>query len=298
MSSRHAAALEKATLLVEALPWLERFHGRTVVVKFGGNAMTDRALQEAFAEDVVFLRYAGLRPVVVHGGGPQITAHLEKLGIETVFASGHRVTTPEAMNVVRMVLVGQVQREIVGLVNAHGPFAVGLSGEDANLFHAEPHRITVDGEDVDLGLVGDVVAVDPGVVQGLVADGRIPVVSSVARGAAGEVYNVNADTAAAALAVALGAEKLVVLTDVEGLYADWPTGGSQPSPDDVISSISADDLEAMLPSLSTGMVPKMDACLRAVRGGVPKAHVIDGRVPHAVLVEVFTDEGVGTEVHP
>lgn len=298
MSSRHAAALEKATLLVEALPWLERFHGRTVVVKFGGNAMTDRALQEAFAEDVVFLRYAGLRPVVVHGGGPQITAHLEKLGIETVFASGHRVTTPEAMNVVRMVLVGQVQREIVGLVNAHGPFAVGLSGEDANLFHAEPHRITVDGEDVDLGLVGDVVAVDPGVVQGLVADGRIPVVSSVARGAAGAVYNVNADTAAAALAVALGAEKLVVLTDVEGLYADWPTDGSQPSPDDVISSISADDLEAMLPSLSTGMVPKMDACLRAVRGGVPKAHVIDGRVPHAVLVEVFTDEGVGTEVHP
>ena len=298
MSSRHAAALEKATLLVEALPWLERFHGRTVVVKFGGNAMTDRALQEAFAEDVVFLRYAGLRPVVVHGGGPQITAHLEKLGIETVFASGHRVTTPEAMNVVRMVLVGQVQREIVGLVNAHGPFAVGLSGEDANLFHAEPHRITVDGEDVDLGLVGDVVAVDPGVVQGLVADGRIPVVSSVARGAAGEVYNVNADTAAAALAVALGAEKLVVLTDVEGLYADWPTDGSQPSPDDVISSISADDLEAMLPSLSTGMVPKMDACLRAVRGGVPKAHIIDGRVPHAVLVEVFTDEGVGTEVHP
>jgi acetylglutamate kinase len=298
VSSRHAAALEKATLLVEALPWLERFHGRTVVVKFGGNAMTDRALQEAFAEDVVFLRYAGLRPVVVHGGGPQITAHLEKLGIETVFASGHRVTTPEAMNVVRMVLVGQVQREIVGLVNAHGPFAVGLSGEDANLFHAEPHRITVDGEDVDLGLVGDVVAVDPGVVQGLVADGRIPVVSSVARGAAGEVYNVNADTAAAALAVALGAEKLVVLTDVEGLYADWPTDGSQPSPDDVISSISADDLEAMLPSLSTGMVPKMDACLRAVRGGVPKAHVIDGRVPHAVLVEVFTDEGVGTEVHP
>lgn len=298
MSSRHAAALEKATLLVEALPWLERFHGRTVVVKFGGNAMTDRALQEAFAEDVVFLRYAGLRPVVVHGGGPQITAHLEKLGIETVFASGHRVTTPEAMNVVRMVLVGQVQREIVGLVNAHGPFAVGLSGEDANLFHAEPHRITVDGEDVDLGLVGDVVAVDPGVVQGLVADGRIPVVSSVARGAAGEVYNVNADTAAAALAVALGAEKLVVLTDVEGLYADWPTDGSQPSPDDVISSISADDLEAMLPRLSTGMVPKMNACLRAVRGGVPKAHVIDGRVPHAVLVEVFTDEGVGTEVHP
>ena len=298
MSSRHAAALEKAGVLVDALPWLERFHGKSVVVKFGGNAMTDTALQEAFAEDVVFLRYAGLRPVVVHGGGPQITRQLEALGIESVFEAGHRVTTPEAMTVVRMVLVGQVQREIVGLVNAHGPFAVGLSGEDANLFIAEPHRIEVDGAEIDLGLVGDVVDVDPGVVQGLIADGRIPVVSSVARGAHGQVYNVNADTAAAALAVALKAEKLVVLTDVEGLYADWPADGSAPSADDVISSISAADLELMLPTLSTGMVPKMDACLRAVRGGVPKAHIIDGRVPHALLVEVFTDEGVGTEVHP
>jgi acetylglutamate kinase len=297
MANRHAAALEKAALLVDALPWLEKFHGRTVVVKLGGNAMTDVTLLQAFAEDIVFLRYAGLRPVVVHGGGPQITAHLDRLGIESVFESGHRVTTPEAMDVVRMVLVGQVQREIVGLVNAHGPFAVGLSGEDANLFRAEPHRLTVDGEHVDLGLVGDVVGVEPGVVQGLVADGRIPVVSSVARGTAGEVYNVNADTAAAALAVALGAEKLVVLTDVAGLYADWPADGSTPPVDDVISSISADDLEKMLPDLSTGMVPKMSACLRAVRGGVPKAHVIDGRVAHAVLVEILTDEGVGTEVH-
>jgi acetylglutamate kinase len=197
-----------------------------------------------------------------------------------------------------MVLVGQVQREIVGLVNAHGPFAVGLSGEDANLFTAEPHTIEVDGEQVDLGLVGNVVGVDPGVVRGLVADGRIPVVSSIARGLGGEIYNVNADTAAAALAIAVGAEKLIVLTDVEGLYSDWPTDGSLPSPDDVISSITADELEVMMPSLATGMVPKMDACLRAVRGGVPKAHVIDGRVPHAMLVEVFTDEGMGTEVHP
>ncbi|HET9944529.1 MAG TPA: acetylglutamate kinase [Actinomycetes bacterium] len=298
--ARHAAALEKATALVEALPWLERFHGRTVVIKFGGNAMTDVALQRAFAEDVVFLRYAGLRPVVVHGGGPQITAALERHGIESVFASGHRVTSPEAMDVVRMVLVGQVQREIVGLVNAHGPFAVGLSGEDANLFTAEPHRVQVDGEDVDLGMVGDVVHVEPGVVLGLVADGRIPVVSSVARGDGGAVFNVNADTAAAALAVALGAVKLVVLTDVAGLYADWPADGGDPDHvgmDDVVSSIAADDLESMLPTLSSGMVPKMDACLRAVRGGVPKAHVIDGRVAHALLVEVFTDQGVGTEVH-
>jgi acetylglutamate kinase len=300
VGTRRAKALEKAGVLVDALPWLERFHGRTVVVKFGGNAFdssSDTSVLAAFAEDVVFLRYAGLRPVVVHGGGPQITRQLEKLGIESVFQSGHRVTTPEAMDVVRMVLVGQVQREIVGLVNQHGPFAVGLSGEDAHLFTAEQRLLEVDGEHVDLGLVGDVVDVDPGVVQGLVADGRIPVVSSVARGTGGEVYNVNADTAAAALAVALEAEKLVVLTDVEGLYADWPSDGSAPSPDDVVSSISADELAALLPSLSSGMIPKMDACLRAVRGGVPKAHVIDGRVPHALLVEVFTDEGVGTEVH-
>ncbi|HYJ77782.1 MAG TPA: acetylglutamate kinase [Actinomycetes bacterium] len=297
-NARHAAALEKASALVEALPWLERFQGRTVVVKFGGNAMTDVPLQQAFAEDVVFLRYAGLRPVVVHGGGPQITAALERHGIESVFASGHRVTTPEVMDVVRMVLVGQVQREIVGLVNSHGPFAVGLSGEDANLFTAEPHHVEVDGEQVDLGLVGDVVHVEPGVVHGLVADGRIPIVSSVARGHAGEVFNVNADTAAAALAVALGAVKLVVLTDVAGLYTDWPADGVAPVADDVVSSISADALESLLPTLSSGMVPKMAACLRAVRGGVPKAHVIDGRVPHALLVEVLTDEGVGTEVHP
>jgi acetylglutamate kinase len=303
MSSRHAAALEKAGLLVEALPWLERFHDKVVVIKYGGNAMTDVSLQRTFAEDVVFLRYAGLRPVVVHGGGPQITAHLERLGIESVFESGHRVTTPETMDVVGMVLVGQVQREIVGLINAHGPLAIGLSGEDGNLFTAEPHHLTVDGELVDLGLVGDVARVQPGIVQGLVADGRIPVVSSVARAsreAGRHVYNINADTAAAALAVALKAEKLIVLTDVEGLYADWhgdaPGDGTRPSSDDVISSITADELEELLPTLSTGMVPKMTACLRAVRGGVSKAHVIDGRVPHAVLVEVFTDEGVGTEV--
>jgi acetylglutamate kinase len=301
MSSRHAAAIEKAGLLVEALPWLERFHGKTVVIKFGGNAMVDQALQQAFAEDVVFLRYAGLRPVVVHGGGPQITAHLDRLGIESVFASGHRVTTPETMDVVRMVLVGQVQRDIVGLINRHGPFAVGMSGEDGNLFTAERHTLTVKGEQVDLGQVGDVVAVEPGIVEGLLDDGRVPVVSSVAPGsrlAGGDVFNVNADTAAAALAVALRAEKLIVLTDVEGLYAEWPSDGSTPSQDDVVSTITVDELEDLLPSLETGMVPKMTACLRAVRGGVSKAHVIDGRVPHALLVELFTDEGVGTQVLP
>jgi acetylglutamate kinase len=285
-------ALAKARTLVEALPWLKSFAGKTIVIKFGGNAMVDDGLKQAFAEDVVFLRHAGIRPVVVHGGGPQVTDALDRLGIESVFTGGLRVTTPETMDVVRMVLVGQVQREIVGLVNGHGPFAVGLSGEDARLFTAERTPAYVDGEPVDIGLVGDVVRVEPGVVEGLLRDGRIPVVSSVARGVDAAVYNVNADTAAAALAVAVKAEKLVVLTDVEGLYADWP------STDEVISSLHADELETMLPTLSSGMVPKMAACLRAVRGGVPKAHVLDGRVPHSVLLEVFTDEGIGTEVLP
>ena len=292
VSRDRAGALTKAGTLVEALPWLERFSGRTVVVKYGGHAMAEPALRSAFAEDVVFLRYAGIRPVVVHGGGPQITAHLERLGVQSVFAGGLRVTTPETLEVVRMVLVGQVQREIVGLVNGHGPFAVGMSGEDARLFTAERRAALVDGELVDVGLVGDVVHVEPGVVQGLLDDGRIPVVSSVARSEDGAVYNVNADTAAAALAVALGAEKLVVLTDVEGLYADWPRS------EEVVSSLTADELSALLPTLSSGMMPKMEACLRAVRGGVPKAHVLDGRVPHSLLLEVFTDEGIGTEVLP
>ncbi len=284
--------LAKAATLVEALPWLERFHGKTVVVKYGGNAMTDETLQQAFAEDVVFLRYCGIRAVVVHGGGPQITAHLDRLGVESTFAGGLRVTTRETMDVVRMVLVGQVQRHIVGLLNGPGPFAVGMSGEDARLFTAERRGAVVDGEEVDVGMVGDVVHVDPGVVEGLLADGRSPVVSSVAVGADGEIYNVNADTAAAALAVALHAEKLVVLTDVEGLYADWPNSA------DVIDQLSADELELLLPTLSAGMVPKMEACLRAVRGGVDRAHVLDGRVPHALLLEVFTDEGIGTMVVP
>jgi acetylglutamate kinase len=284
-------ALVKAATLVEALPWLERFHGAIVVIKYGGHAMTDPAAMRAFAEDVVFLRYAGLKPVIVHGGGPQITAHLDRLGIASEFRAGLRVTTPEAMAIVRMVLVGQVNGDVVRLVNAHGSFGVGLSGEDGGLFTAEKRHLRVDGSDVDLGMVGEVTSVDAGAVRALLADGRIPIVATVGRGAGGDVYNLNADTAAAALAVALGAQKLVVLTDVEGLYADWPAG-------DVISQISADALEALLPALSAGMIPKMEACLRAVRGGVPQAHVLDGRLPHAVLLEVFTDAGVGTMVLP
>ena len=291
-ATRHEQALAKAAVLAEALPWLERFQGSTVVVKYGGHAMTDPDLQQAFAADVVFLRLAGLRPVVVHGGGPQIDAMLTRLGVEPQFRGGHRVTTPQTMDVVRMVLTGQVQREVVGLVNTHGPFAVGMSGEDAHLFTAERRDVLVDGVPTDLGLVGDVVQVEPAFVVGLLDDGLVPVVSSVARGRDGNVFNVNADTAAAALAVALGAEKLLVLTDVEGLYADWPAS------DEVLSELTADELERLLPGLAAGMIPKMEACLRAVRGGVPKAHVLDGRVPHALLLELFTTAGVGTQVVP
>ncbi|MEO3814647.1 acetylglutamate kinase [Sphaerisporangium sp. B11E5] len=287
----------KAAVLIEALPWLRRLRGQTVVVKYGGHAMTDDALRRGFADDMVFLLHAGLRPVVVHGGGPQINAQLDRLGIESTFTAGLRVTTPEAMQVVRMVLVGQVNRDVVGAVNRHGPFAVGMSGEDARLFTAERKHAVVDGAKVDIGQVGEIVRVEPGAVRALLDDGRIPVVSSVARGDDGEVYNVNADTAAAALAVALGAAKLVMLTDVEGLYAHWPAPGDG-EPAQVISRVTAGELRAMLPGLSSGMVPKMEACLTAVEGGVPRAHVLDGRVPHSVLLEVFTDEGIGTMVLP
>ncbi|MBK5305256.1 MAG: acetylglutamate kinase [Frankiaceae bacterium] len=291
-TARGHIALPKAAALVEALPWLKSFSGRTVVVKYGGHAMTSPELQAAFAEDVVFLRYAGVRVVVVHGGGPQITAHLDRLGVPSEFRGGYRVTTPETMQVVRMVLVGQVNSDVVGTLNAHGPFAVGLSGEDAHLFTAERRDVVVDGERIDVGLVGEVVDVQPAILNALLDEGKVPVVATVARGENGEIFNVNADTAAAAVAVALQAEKLVVLTDVEGLYADWP------SSDEVISSLTADELEELLPGLTTGMVPKMEACLRAVRGGVPRAHVLDGRVPHSLLLELFTDEGVGTMVVP
>jgi acetylglutamate kinase len=285
-------AAAKAATLAEALPWLMQYHDKTIVVKYGGNAMTDETLKKAFAEDIVFLRYAGFRPVVVHGGGPQISKMLDRLDIESEFRGGLRVTTPEAMEVVRMVLVGQVGRELVGLINSHGPLAVGLSGEDAGLFTAETTRTIVDGEEVDLGLVGEVARVRPEAVRDIVDAGRIPVISSVAPDDLGRVHNVNADTAAAALAVALGAEKLLVLTDVEGLYRDWPDS------DDVIGTIGPEALEELMPSLASGMVPKMKACLNAVKGGVPRATVVDGREPHAVLLEIFTDDGVGTQVLP
>ena len=291
-TDRLAPAGEKAGVLVEALPWLERFHGATVVIKYGGNAMVDDELKAAFAQDMVFLRLAGLRPVIVHGGGPQISTMLDRLGMTGEFRGGLRVTTPDTLDVVRMVLVGQVGRELVGLINQHGPLAVGMSGEDAQLFTAARRTALVDGEPVDVGLVGDVVSVNPDAVLDLINAGRIPVVSTVAPDADGVVHNVNADTAAGALATALGAEKLVVLTDVEGLYTNWPDRSS------LVSRLDADELEELLPGLASGMVPKMEACLRAVRGGVPRAHVIDGRLAHSVLLEVFTSAGVGTMVLP
>jgi acetylglutamate kinase len=291
VNGRHLGiALGKANTLIEALPWLERFSGSTIVVKYGGNAMLDNELKRAFAADMVFLRHVGIKPVVVHGGGPQISAMLKRLGIASEFKGGLRVTTAETADVVRMVLVGQVGRELVGLINEHGPHAVGMSGEDAGLFTAVRRPAMIDGSPVDIGQVGDVEHVNISAVADLIAAGRIPVVSTVAPDADGVLHNLNADTAAGALAVALKARKLVVLTDVEGLYARYP------DPDSLISQLTADQLTELLPTLESGMAPKMEACLRAVKGGVPAAHVVDGRVPHSLLLEVFTSEGFGTMV--
>jgi acetylglutamate kinase len=293
-SGADADAAAKAQTLIDSLPWLKRFHGEIIVVKFGGNAMVSPELQRAFAEDMVYLRYAGVKPVVVHGGGPQISSMLGRLGIESEFRGGYRVTTPETMDVVRMVLSGQVNRELVSLINEHGPLASGLSGEDAGLFTGRRRGAVVDGEEIDLGLVGDVVAVDPAPVLAQLAAGQIPVVSSIAPDGdqPGQSLNVNADSAAAALAVALGAAKLVILTDVAGLYRDWPNR------DSLVSVIDTAELAELLPKLESGMIPKMTACLEAVHGGVAKAAIIDGREPHSILLEVFTTQGSGTEVVP
>ena len=282
--------IAKAATMVEALPWIEKYTGQILVVKYGGNAMIDDDLQKAFADDIVFLRRCGVKVVVVHGGGPQITDMLSRLGVESNFVNGRRVTTPESMEIVRMVLVGQVGRRIVNLINAHGPLAVGMSGEDAGLFTAIKASVEVDGNDLDLGLVGDVDQVNPAAILDLIEAGRIPVVATVAPDEDGTVYNVNADTAASALAIALGATGLVMLTDVEGLYADWPNR------DHVLPFIHLEDLRQLLPKLGAGMRPKMEACVEAVQGGVDRAAVIDGRVEHAVLLELLTDYGIGTMV--
>lgn len=280
--------------------WPARFAGATVVVRCGGHAMTDTALRRALAADVAFLRYAGLRPVVVPGGVAQVPAMLARLGIGSQLRGGRRVTTPEAMDpeamdIARMVLVGQVGQageELVGLVNEYGPLAVGVSGQDEQLFTAVRRPATVDGVPVDAGLASDVAAVCPVPVEELLADGRVPVVVTVAPDPDGVLHILDPDAAAAALAVALGARKLVMLTDVPGLCAAWP------DPQSLVPRVSAAQLAELLPHLAGAMVPKMEACLRAVCGGVPAAHVVDGRVAHSTLLEVFTSSGMGTMVTP
>ena len=282
----------KAETLIESLPWLQKFHGKVVVVKFGGNAMVDAKLQKAFAEDMAYLRWVGIRPVVVHGGGPQISARLAELGIESEFRGGFRVTTSETISIVRDVLRDQISAQLATLIQDAGAKTLVMSGEDANLFRAEKTALETEDGPVDIGLVGEVTQVNPRIVLEALEAGKIPVISTVAPTTSGELLNVNADLAAAALAVALGAEKLMVLTDVPGLYSDWPNR------DSLVSEITSKELETMLPTLESGMIPKMQSCLKAVQGGVPTAHVIDGRTPHSILLEIFTVTGVGTIVLP
>lgn len=282
--------VRKADTLIEALPWLAEYIGEIMVIKYGGNAMLDDERKAALAKDIAFLRIVGVKPVVVHGGGPQITSMLDRLDVHSEFKGGFRVTTPEAMDVVRMVLVGQVGRELVNLINQQGPFAVGMSGEDGRLFTATRRTTTVEGEEIDLGLVGDIAEVDPSGLIDLIDAGRVPVVASIAPDEHGVVHNINGDTAAAALAAAIGAKRLVMLTNVAGLYANYP------DPDSLIREISADDARALLPTLETGMIPKIEACLAAIDGGVRSATINDGTLPHALLLDIFTEEGVGTMV--
>lgn len=287
-----ALARIKAEALIESLPWLQDFHGKVVVIKFGGNAMVDEQLTKAFAEDMAYLRFVGIKPVVVHGGGPQITARLAELGIESEFRSGLRITSPEVMNVVKDVLRNQISGQLATLVEKAGAKTVVLSGEDSNLFRAEQTRTNQAGHALDIGLVGEVTQVNPRIVLEALAAGVVPIISTVAPGADGSLLNVNADLAAASLAVALGAEKLLLLTDVAGLYSNWP------NKDSLISEIRVAELTELMPQLESGMIPKMQACLNALAGGVPRAHIIDGRAPHSILLEIFTSSGVGTLVLP
>jgi acetylglutamate kinase len=290
LGSDSAAARIKAETLIESLDWLRRFHDKVLVVKFGGNAMVDDSLKLAFAQDIAYLRYVGIKPVVVHGGGPQITARLAELGIESEFRGGLRVTDEKVISVVQDVLRNQIGSELAELISSAGAKARVLSGEDENLFKAVQVKAETKEGLVDVGLVGEVRSVNPRVVLQAIEQSVVPVVSTVAPTTDGQLLNVNADLAAASLAVALGAEKLLVLTDVPGLYSDWPNRSS------LISSITAEELRKLMPSLESGMIPKMQACLQAVEGGVPKAHIIDGRQPHSILLEVFTKSGVGTQV--
>lgn len=285
-----ALARLKAETLIESLDWLREFHGRIVVVKFGGNAMVDEQLQLAFAQDMAYLRFVGIKPVVVHGGGPQITARLAEIGIESEFRAGMRYTDEKTMMVVRDVLRNQISKNLANLIEESGAQTVVLSGEDDSLFRAVKVKGQTSEGEVDLGLVGEVKTVNPRAVLQALDQGKVPVISSVAPSNSGQLLNVNADLAASALAIALGADKLMVLTDVPGLYANWP------EIDSLLSEISVEELTELMPKLESGMIPKMQACLRAVQGGVPKAHIIDGRQPHSILLEIFTKAGVGTQV--
>ncbi len=278
-------SLAKAQTLMEALPWIKRAWGRTVVIKYGGAAMTDPALRDAVAADIVLMKLVGVNPVVVHGGGPEITAFMDRLGMPVVFHDGLRVTTDEAMEVVKMVLVGKVNKELVSAINSHGRYAVGMSGEDGN-------TVLATARDERLGRVGEVVSIDTTVLDNLIDDGFIPVVATVAAGDDGGSFNVNADLVAGRLAAALGAEKCIFLTDVDGLYADFADKTS------LISALSARQAEEMIVAdrLEGGMVPKVAACVHALRGGVRRAHILNGTVPHALLLEVYTDEGIGTMI--
>jgi acetylglutamate kinase len=291
-SEENQFASVKAQTLIESLPWLQNFHGKVVVVKFGGNAMVDQDLQRAFAQDMAYLRWVGIKPVVVHGGGPQISARLKDLGIESEFRGGFRVTTEESIEVIRDVLRNDISSKLAELIFESGADAQVMSGEDGNLFRATKTTLDAEGQPFDLGLVGEVTMVNPRIIFDSLDQGKVPVISTVAPDASGQLLNVNADLAASALAVALGAEKLMVLTDVPGLYSDWPNTES------LVSEITAAELEQLLPTLESGMIPKMQACLSAVRGGVPRAHVIDGRVPHSILLEIFTRSGFGSMVLP
>ena len=275
----------KAQTLIEASPWIRKFQGKVFVVKFGGNAMVDEKLQQAFASDIAFLNLVGIKAVIVHGGGPQITSRLSELGMKSEFVDGLRVTSPEAIDVIRDVLMNEISAPLASMVENAGANAVVYNGATEGLFTAAITR-------EDLGLVGEVVSVDAGVIKNALESNLIPVISTVAPDSSGQLVNVNADLAAASLAIALGAEKLVVLTDVPGLYSDWPDR------DSLVSELSASELEELLPDLESGMIPKMQACLNAVRGGVSRAHIIDGRVSHSVLLEVFTPSGIGTLVLP
>ncbi len=285
VDTRRLGAAEKAAVLADALPYIRRFWGKVVVVKYGGAAMEDPALATLFAQDVVLMRSVGMRPVVVHGGGPQIGALMQRLGKQPEFRDGLRVTDAETLEIARMVLVGKVNRDIVSSINVHGPLAVGLSGEDAGLLSASARA-------PELGFVGDVVGVNPQIVERLLAEDLIPVVATIGTDPEGQAYNVNADTAAGAIAAALAAEKLVYLTDVAGLLADVG------DPTSVMATVTIAALEEMIAagSLTGGMIPKTRSCVRALQGGVRQAHILDGRVPHVLLLEVFTREGIGTMV--